>query len=313
MRRTVICTTAFFLLFSGTVFGAELTPDMIGYGESTVALGSNEIPDEFKDHGAEFETLKDNTILSILVTGEDIRTFRDISVGDSASDVCSKFDLEVEGGGYITAIYGEEELDSNAIGSMDIKEMTDEILDAVILQYECIDDIVSTIYVARISAMFGLTPVSASDEEYPLVDIELSKEQIYFDGTIINFNEPAPDELSQYTEKTSLKASVPNDNPIKIIVNDENIVRSVLICDRSVQTFNGIRVGDSFYSIMRDYEKYAVSGGILDLIYRGDEMLGEEDLPADDAMIYTYYPPKERGGKIPYIQVSDGQFVRNFN
>lgn len=292
-------------------FAAELTPGMISNGQETACLDSAEIPDILWDMGVDFEVRKDNTVSSITVAGGEIQTFRNIHVGDSINKVLSKFDLEFEQNGYIGALFnGDEELDMEKVSGMEEQDYTQEILDAVMLQYECTDGKVSSILIETISTKLGITLVSP--EDFPDADIELTKEQVYVDGVVLTYNEPVPDELSQYTIKGVFDNPRSEDAPVSIFVNDEGIVRAITILSPSVQTFDSIRVGHEFEMVQEAYENAMYSPSTLAVYYQGDRILTQEDFPTEDYLLYSYFKSGSHSWQIGRITICDATYAKKF-
>ena len=308
-RKLFPFAAALTVIFSIQCFAADLTPGMIAYDEETACLDSADIPDVFWDNGADFEVRKDNTVSSITVTGEGIQTFRNIHVGDSVNKVRSKFDLEYEQNGHIGALFsGEEELDMEEVAGMEESTYTPEILDAVMLQYECTDGKVSSILIETIASKLGITPISPDD--YPEADIELTKNQVYVDGVVLTYNEPVPEELSQYTYTKVFEMDVPDDAPVSIFVNKDGIARAINILSPSVQTFDSIRVGDKMDTVQETYEKIVSAPSALYAYWQGDKMLTQEDMPVDDYLVYTYSKIHYHDSQIGRITICDMEYAK---
>ena len=306
MKKTALLLLGLLFLLPLTCFAQEADPAMVLFDDFSVSIGDIEIADEFWNNGADFEIRKDNTVKSITVTGEEIGTYQNIHVGDSINKVRSKYLLEIDENDAIGVLLdGYQELDLAAISEMDESEYTDEIKRAILIEYDYENGKVTQIIINRVADYLGLNLAETENVDPP--QVELYKEQVYVDGTVVTYNEPVPDTLMKYTVTNALGKLDSEDAPLKIVVNDEGIVRCITILDNSVWTYDGIRVGMPITQVTEQYEKN-IGMGYVYLYYQGDDMLEMDDLPTDEeCLIYTYY---RNDGKIGMISICDSVYAK---
>lgn len=289
------------IIFASSAYAAE-DPATISAAGLSISLNADTIPDEFWDMGVDFEVRKDNSVMGITVTGRDVATYQDIHVGDPINKVRSKYLMEYEEDDWVAAlISGDTELDTGSVMGMDEDDFTDEILDAVFLQYTYEDDLITKIYIARIYSMLGMDRYVNPDAEAE--DVQLERNQVYVNGEILTYNEVVPDSLKIFAAESPFSTDIPEDAPVKIITNEEGAVRGIQVFGRNVQTYDGITVGMDKTDIFATYDKYVESPGYVSVYYNGDELLADEDLPADDYFCYSYRTDDD--GTITNILICD--------
>lgn len=293
------------LIFSPSAYAAE-DPATISVDDLSISLNADTIPDEFWDMGVDFEVRKDNSVRTITVTGTNVATYQNIHVGDSINKVRSKYMMEYEEDNWVAAlINGNTEIDTGSVIEMDERDFTDEILDAVFLQYTYEDDMITKIYIARVSSELGMDRYINPDTE--VIDVQLERNQVYVNDEILTYNEPIPDSLKIFAAESPFSADIPDDAPVKIITNEDGIVRGMLVSAETVQTYDGILVGMSKYNILTKYEKYYETSYDISIYYNEDELLSGEDISANDYFCYSYRIDKD--GTIKSILICDKQYA----
>jgi hypothetical protein len=99
---------------------AELKPNSISLNDEIVTYGDTDIPDDFWQAGVNFKVNENNEIRYIEIEGTEVRTYKNISVGDSIDKVKSSFKYESEVGSLTSVLLnGEDEIEVSANKPMD--------------------------------------------------------------------------------------------------------------------------------------------------------------------------------------------------
>lgn len=139
-------------------------------------------------------------------------------------------------------------------------------------------------------------------------EISLDRNQVYYDGTVITYNEPIPDALYEY-EVSKPFEDLPMDNPpLKILTNKEGLVRCITVSSDEVLTYNGIKVGMSQDRITATHDTYFEMGRSIDVYYQGDKFLGKEDFPTTDG--YLLYSYRIDDGRIESFYICDDVYAK---
>ena len=256
MKKTILLLLGSFFLLTHNCFAEEIDPTEINIDNLSVSLGETDIADEFWDNGADFEVEKDNSIKSIMITGDRINTYHNIHVGDSINKVRSKYLYETDGPDTVEVILcGDQELDPEAIRGIDKSEYLNDNSRAVLIEYDYENGKVSQIL------------ISQADER-----ISLTLDQVYVDGTVLTYNEPVPDSLKKYTVLKHLDEDLLKEAPIVIVINEENVVRSITIQESAVRTYDGIRIGMPIDNVKEKYKKSIEWDNLVSLYYRDDDV-----------------------------------------
>lgn len=111
MKKTSLLLLLSMLAASGCG-KSGLTAGQISYSGKTLTYGENKVDDAFFTDGVELTLNNDNEVRSITITNKDVKTYKDISVGDKIEKVQFNYNYENEMGDNIfVTINGNEEID----------------------------------------------------------------------------------------------------------------------------------------------------------------------------------------------------------
>lgn len=91
---------------------AELEAGQISYSGKTLTYGENKVDDVFFTDGVELTSNTDNKVRSITITNKEVKTYKNISVGDKIEKVQSDYNYENEiGNTILVTIDDDKEID----------------------------------------------------------------------------------------------------------------------------------------------------------------------------------------------------------
>ncbi len=91
---------------------AELEAGQISYSGKTLTYGENKVDDVFFTDGVELTSNTDNEVRSITITNKEVKTYKNISVGDKIEKVQSDYNYENEiGNTILVTIDDDKEID----------------------------------------------------------------------------------------------------------------------------------------------------------------------------------------------------------
>ena len=111
MKKTSLLLLLSMLAASGCG-KSGLAAGQISYSGKTLTYGENKVDDAFFTDGVELTLNNDNEVRSITITNKDVKTYKDISVGDKIEKVQFDYNFEHEMGNNIfVTIDGDKEID----------------------------------------------------------------------------------------------------------------------------------------------------------------------------------------------------------
>lgn len=116
----------------------SIDANQIYYHEKTLTYNTTNIDDDFYSNGINLVINKDNQVRSIEITNQEVKTYKNISVGDPVSKIQSSYNYETEIGNTIFVTINE---------NTEIPTDSEKSDDTVYINYVCEDNTIKSIII----------------------------------------------------------------------------------------------------------------------------------------------------------------------
>lgn len=142
-------------------------------------------------------------------------------------------------------------------------------------------------------------------------DTSIDPTKINYNNTVIEYNQPIPENLKSYGHSLSQYVSSKKTDDISMVINKEGIVRAIVLNSDSVETVNGIKVGDSTNKVTSTYEYEVKIGDSYCVYFSGDEEIdyvNNKENCSNNTMCISY---DYSGDVVSRIMIYDLMFSKN--